>query len=117
MFQSSKRPANAGLLLTRGGVNYPPPLFPLKLGDYLALVEWTGQQVRPDKRGAIPKNAPSVLQRFESNPDRWAVRVKAIGSGYWQIVGDAKDLTEWAARLHQRWVKGIGLASMLTKAG
>ena len=89
---------------------------PLKLGEYLALVEWTGKQVRPDKRGAIPKNAPSVLQRFEPRPDRWAVRVKAIGSGYWRIVGDVQDLTEWAARLHQRWIKGIGLATKLAKA-
>ena len=89
---------------------------PLKLGEYLALVEWTGKQVRPDKRGAIPKNAPSVLQRFESNPDRWAVRVKAIGSGYWRIVGETQDLVAWAARLHQRWIKGIGLATRLAKA-
>lgn len=88
---------------------------PLKLGEYLALVEWTGQQVRPDKRGAIPKQAPSVLQRFESRPDRWAVRVKAIGSGYWRIVGEAQDLTAWAERLHQRWIKGIGLANALGK--
>ena len=89
---------------------------PLKLGEYLALVEWTGKQVRPDKRGAIPKNAPSVLQRFESNPDRWAVRVKAIGSGYWRIVGETQDLVAWAARLHQRWIKGIGLTTRLAKA-
>ncbi|MFT3806834.1 transposase [Arenimonas sp.] len=88
---------------------------PLSLGDYLALVEWTGRQVRPDKRGAIPKHAPSILQRFESHPDRWAVRVKAIGSGYWRIVGDVQDLTDWAARLHQRWIKGIGIATALAK--
>ncbi len=88
---------------------------PLKLGEYLALVEWTGKQVRPDKRGVIPKQAPSVLQRFESRPDRWAVRVKAIGSGYWRIVGEAQDLIAWAERLHQRWIKGIGLANALEK--
>jgi hypothetical protein len=38
------------------------PSLSLKQGDYIELVQWTGQQVRPDKKGAIPKNAPSALK-------------------------------------------------------
>ncbi|MGH8108931.1 MAG: transposase, partial [Arenimonas sp.] len=52
---------------------------PIRLDDYIELVQWTGKQVRPDKRGAIPVDAPSVLKRFDSKPERWATRVKAIG--------------------------------------
>ncbi|MGH8108951.1 MAG: hypothetical protein ACREO1_09595, partial [Arenimonas sp.] len=52
---------------------------PIRLDDYIDLVQWTGKQVRPDKRGAIPVDAPSVLKRFDSKPERWATRVKAIG--------------------------------------
>ena len=89
---------------------------PLKLGEYLALVEWTGQQVRPGKRGVIPKNTPSVLSRFEPRPDRWAIRVKGIGSGYWRVVGDVDDLIERARQLGQRWLKGLGLATALNQA-
>ena len=89
---------------------------PLRLGEYLALVEWTGKQVRPGKRGAIPANAPSVLKRFEPNPERWPIRVKAIGSGYWRAVGEVDDLIELARQLRQRWLKGIGLATALSKA-
>ncbi len=90
-------------------------LLPVTLGDYLALVEWTGQQVRPGKRGHLAK-APSVLNRFEAKPDRWSVRVKAIGSGYWRVVGEVDDLIERAQRLKQRWLRGIGLAAALAKA-
>ena len=90
---------------------------PMTLGAYLAVVEWTGKQVRPDKRGAIAKHAPGVLARYESNPERWPLRVKAIGSGYWRMVGEANDLIEAAKRMNQRWMKGIGLANRLAQAG
>jgi len=45
----------------------------------------------------------------------WATRVKAIGSGYWRVVGDAQDLVDLAERLQQRWLKGIGTALRLQK--
>jgi hypothetical protein len=90
---------------------------PLTLADYLALVEWTGQQLRPDKRGALDVRAPSVLARFETRPERWALRVKAIGSGYWRCVGDVDDLIEKARQLQQRWVKGVGTAARLARVG
>ncbi|MEO8000867.1 MAG: hypothetical protein ABI644_03250 [Arenimonas sp.] len=88
---------------------------PIRLDDYIELVQWTGKQVRDDKRGAIPSNAPSVLKRFDSKPERWATRVKAIGSGYWRVVGDAQDLIDLAQRLNQQWLKGIGTALSFQK--
>ncbi|MGH8108574.1 MAG: hypothetical protein ACREO1_07645, partial [Arenimonas sp.] len=57
----------------------------------------------------------SVLKRFDSKPERWATRVKAIGSGYWRVVGEAQDLMAMAERLNQRWLKGIGTALSLQK--
>jgi hypothetical protein len=54
---------------------------------------------------------------FETRPERWALRVKAIGSGYWRCVGDVDDLIEKARQLQQRWVKGVGTAARLAKAG
>jgi hypothetical protein len=58
-----------------------------------------------------------VLARFEARQDRWQVRVKAIGSGYWRVVGEVDDLIERARQLNQRWLKGIGLAAALASAG
>ncbi|MDE2406609.1 MAG: hypothetical protein KGL91_01960 [Xanthomonadaceae bacterium] len=84
----------------------------LSLRAYVGLVDWTGQQMRPGKRGALAKT-PRALARYEADPGRWAVRVKAIGSGYWRIVGSTHDLIDAAQRLNQRWVKGIGLAQAL----
>lgn len=88
---------------------------PWRLGDYIELVEWTGKQVRPDKRGAIPKNAPSVLKRLHLSDKRWTTQVKGIGSRYWRVVGDVDDLLEKARQLNQRWLKGLGTAMALEK--
>ena len=85
----------------------------LSLRAYVELVEWTGQQVCPSKRGALAKSTPGVLKRYEKNPDRWALRVKAVGSGYWRVIGSVSDLIETAIRLQQRWIKGLGLARAL----
>ena len=77
------------------------------------LVEWTGKQLRPGKRDVLASNAPSALAKLEPNPERWAIRVKAIGSGYWRVVGEVEDLLDAARRLRQGWIKGMGLARLL----
>jgi hypothetical protein len=36
----------------------------LTLAEYLQLLDWTGRQLKPGKRGAIPKNSPPILDRL-----------------------------------------------------
>lgn len=90
----------------------PTPLG-LSLRAYVGLVEWTGLHVRPGKRCALQANAPGALVHYEADPSRWPMRVKAVGSGYWRIIGSAADLINAATRINQRWIKGIGLAKAL----
>lgn len=73
-------------------------LLPIRLDAYIELVPYAGKQVRPDKRRAIPDSMPNVLKQFESHPERWTTRVKAIGSGYWRVVGEAQHLMVLAQR-------------------
>ncbi|UNP27976.1 hypothetical protein [Lysobacter gummosus] len=75
---------------------------PVRLGEYLALLEWTGKQIRPGKPDSIPLDAPSVLARLDAQPDRWTTRVRSIGSGYWRAVGEVQDLIDIAQQLGQR---------------
>ena len=55
-------------------VGYPkanmPAGLPFRLTDYLELVDWTGRQIREDKRGAIgEKNMGSKLDKVQANRD------------------------------------------------
>jgi hypothetical protein len=88
---------------------------PICTGDYLQLVECTGRHLREGKRGAIPNDEPSVLQSLDPTSQRWAMRVNAIGSGYWRVVGETQDLIAVAQRIGQRWVKGLGLAKKIAR--
>ena len=79
----------------------------------LQLLDWTGRQLVPGKRGHITGPAPDCLQKIDNNHDRWTTRVRAIGSGYWRVVGSAEDLIELAKQIGQRWLKGLRLAERL----
>ena len=37
---------------------------PMGLGDYLQLLDWTGRQIRSDKRGAMPQNLATLFERL-----------------------------------------------------
>ena len=88
---------------------------PIRAGEYLELVYWIGRQLRDGKRGGIHKDVPSILQSLDPTSRRWIVRVNAIGSGYWRVVGEAQDLIAVAQRIGQRWVKGLGLAKKIAR--
>lgn len=88
---------------------------PIRAGEYLQLVTWTGRQAHPGKRGKLSVRAPEILKHWDASPDRWKLRVMAIGSGYWRVVGDVRDLRTWAERIGQLWLKGLGIAAALSR--
>lgn len=92
------------------------PSLPLTQGQYIELVQWTGQQIRPDKKGAIPTNAPAALGKTGCSATHWPTQVKAVGSGYWRMIGTNEQLMEKAEAIGQRWLKDIGIARQLQKA-
>jgi len=55
---SSRRASNRGCVV-------------LSLADYLQLLDWTGRQIRPGKRGSIPKSLLPILDRLNLSPDLW----------------------------------------------
>ncbi len=88
----------------------------LPLTDYLQLVDWTGRQLAPGKRGVIRGPAPACLRSLGANHQRWADEVRGVNSRYWRAVGSAQALTDLAVALGQRWMQGIGFARALSKA-
>jgi hypothetical protein len=38
---------------------------PMSFGEYLDLLDWTGRQLRADKRGAIPQDLAPILERLQ----------------------------------------------------
>jgi hypothetical protein len=84
------------------------PYMPLGLVEYLALADWTGRIVRPDKRGAIANTAPPILGRLGLRPRGWQAQVLGTESRYWRAIGSAELLIEKAKAIGQCWLKGGG---------
>lgn len=60
------------LLPFAGNPRQPMPAgLPFNLIDYIQLIDWTGRQIRDDKRGSIATGAPPILRRLNIAPDHW----------------------------------------------
>jgi hypothetical protein len=89
------------------------PTFDITAADYLHILDWTGRQLAPGKRGRIAPDAPAILTIIDHDEARWVTRVAAFGSGWHRAAGSAQDLIAIAERMGQQWLKGIGLALKL----
>ena len=65
------------------------------VADYLRILDWTGRQLAPGKRGRISPEAPAILATIDHDGTRWATRVTAFGSGWHRAAGSAQDLVVW----------------------
>jgi len=79
---------------------------PLSLPKYLALVDWTGRQVRQDKRGAIPADLKPILERLSLDPDLWVECVRKFGRWFHRAVGTSASLAARAASSGKQWFGG-----------
>ena len=55
---------------------------PFALLDYIELVDWTGRIVREDKRGAIHKHTPPILERLAIDTPSWLKNSTAFETHY-----------------------------------
>ncbi|MDP1698806.1 MAG: hypothetical protein Q8L45_13645 [Xanthomonadaceae bacterium] len=84
--------------------------------DYLQLLDWTGRQVHPNKRGTLTGPPPRVLQCLGHDAAQWPRQVLAVGSDFHRAVGAAENLIAKAAAMGQCWLHGIGAARRLLRA-
>ena len=52
-----------------------PKGIPSYLNDYLSLIDWSGRILRDDKRGAIPRKTPAILDRLGIAPESWKMLI------------------------------------------
>jgi hypothetical protein len=80
---------------------------PLTLDEYLELLDWTGRQVRADKRGAIPDHLLPILERLQVNADAWVDTIQTLGRSFRRAIGRASSLAALAAQRGKHWFQGV----------
>ena len=84
---------------------------PVRLKAYLKLLDWTGRQIRDDKRGSIPSHLQPILDRLQINGDVWVETVKEFGRKFRRAAGSPESLSAEAARQDSNWLQGTHAAA------
>jgi len=79
---------------------------PLKLLEYLQLLDWTGRQIRRGKRGSIPPDLAPILDRLQIVPASWIRMVIEFGRCFGTAAGRADALAAEATRRRRKWLHG-----------
>ena len=83
------------------------PHIPMHLTDYIELVDWTGRQIRPDKRGSISEDAPPILARLGIEQGNWLQNCQRLEQEFRQVIGPAAAIEKFCLAIGQKWLQGI----------
>jgi hypothetical protein len=88
-------------------------LFDMGLPKYLSMLDWTGRELRKDKRGAIPAHLAPILERLGIDESSWVESVAEFGRWFRRAVGTVASLRAEAERVGRRWIRGVGRAAQI----
>ena len=83
---------------------------PIQVEHYVMLLDWTGRELRADKRGAIPDHLAPIMDRLGLNRSNWVETVRGFGRLFKQAAGRPSSLVDAAARRSRRWFQGKAAA-------
>ena len=75
--------------------------------EYAQLVDWTGRQLRSDKRGAIAAEEPPILERLHINSETWVEAMSHFEDWFHNFVGGAEAMAQVALDKGQKWLQGL----------
>ena len=82
------------------------PILPIDVRSYLRLLDWSGRQMRADKKGTIPADLAPILDRLGVKHESWLGCVQHFGRWFHHAVGKADRVLEKAAAIGRRWLQG-----------
>ena len=74
------------------------------------LLDWTGRELRADKRGAIPDHLAPIVERLGLNRSHWVETVRGFSRQFKQAAGRSSSLVDAATRRARRWFQGKAAA-------
>lgn len=81
-------------------------LLPIRLEEYLELLDWTGRTVREGNKGAIPAHFAPILERLGISRALWLDLVTRFDGLFGHVVGQSQQLVRRAAEAGRRWYRG-----------
>jgi len=85
---------------------------PMTLDEYLELLDWTGREVRADKRGAIPATLLPILGRLRINAETWVETIEQFGKKFRRVIGRVSSMAALAGVRGKCWFQGVSASRM-----
>jgi REP element-mobilizing transposase RayT len=80
---------------------------PMSFAEYLNLLDWTGRQLRADKRGAIPQDLAPILERLQIGGEGWMQLMGQFSRLFRRAAGRPQSLQRERAQRGCRLMQGI----------
>ena len=77
---------------------------PISFDDYLALLDWTGRQLRNDKRGYIHADVPDIFTRLNYSPEQWMKSHQPSITWQQRALGSVERILSYCNSLQRRWI-------------
>lgn len=82
----------------------------LSLEEYLEVLDTTGKCMHKRGGGRIPPHICPILQRMQLRHEFWLMATECFGQRFFRLSGGAKLMVEFAKKIGQRWLQGIGFS-------
>lgn len=86
---------------------------PFNIQDYLDLLDTTGRQVHPMKRGVILATTPTLLMSLGVSSGEWLKNITTLHTRYRLFIGAPHRLSTLARKHGWRWIHGQSAARRL----
>ena len=84
-----------------------PKGIPMRLTDYLELVDWTGRIIRDDKRGAISSSSEAILTRLGIDESQWLTMTQGFEDCFTTFAGSEGSLRSACEKLEYQRASGL----------
>ena len=71
---------------------------PISFAEYVSFADWTGREIRSNKRGTIPAELAPIFERLRINGEVWVDAICNFSRWFKTVVGRAEKLAEEANR-------------------
>jgi hypothetical protein len=79
----------------------------IRLEQYLELLDWTGRQIRSDKRGAIPENLAPIMKRLALNSKTWMKSFASLETWRKRVIGQPSKMRAAAEKMGKQFLHGV----------
>ncbi len=78
----------------------------IPFAEYLRLLDWTGREIRAEKRGSIPEDLAPLFERLGIHGEVWVDLVANFGRWFRTAVGRVESLARESARRGRQFLHG-----------